>query len=102
MDFHCMFQSILDCSDMQELVEAQLTLTRQEKVQKCSERRNDNFYETLDPRNALYYNQNCYLTYTSNNHIERYLKRKNQNQEASCVKCSKRSSTTFFDFKKTV
>ena len=62
MDFHCMFQSILDCSDMQELVEAQLTLTRQEKVQKCSERRNDNFYETLDPRNALYYNQNCYLS----------------------------------------
>ena len=38
--------------------------------------------------------------YTSNNHIERYLKRKNQNQEGSCVKRSKRSSTTFFDFKK--
>ena len=100
MEFHCMFQSILDCSDTQELVEAQLTLTRQEKVKQCSERRNDNFYETLDPSNALYYHQNCYLTYTSNNHIERYLKRKNQNQEASCVKRSKRSSTTFFDFKK--
>ena len=100
MEFHCMFQSILDCSDTQELVEAQLTLTRQEKVKNCSKRRNDNFYETLDPSNALYYHQNCYLTYISNNHIERYLKRKNQNQEASCVKHSKRSSTTFFDFKK--
>ena len=59
-----MFQSILDCSDTQELVEAQLTLTRQEKVEQCSERRNYNFYETLDPSNALYYHQNCYLTYT--------------------------------------
>ena len=97
-----MFQSILDCSNMQELVEAQLTLTRQEKVKKCSEKRNDNFHETLDPSNALYYHQNCYLTHASNNHIETYLKRKNQNQEASCVKCSKRSSTTYFDFKKTV
>ena len=32
MEFHCIFQSILDCSDTQELVEAQLTLTSQEKV----------------------------------------------------------------------
>ena len=41
-----MFQSILDCSDTQELVEAQMTLTRQEKVEKCSKRKNYNFYET--------------------------------------------------------
>ena len=34
-----MFQSILDCSDTQELVEAQMTLTRQEKVEKCSKRK---------------------------------------------------------------
>ena len=100
MEFHCMFQSILDCSDTHELVEAQLTLTRKEKVKQCSERRDDHFYETLDSSSALYYHQNCYLTYTSNNHIERYLKRKNQNQETSCVKRSKRSSSTFFDFKK--
>ena len=93
MEFHCLFQSILDCSDTQDLVEALLTLTRQEKVKQCSEKINDNFYETLDPSNALYHYQNCYLTYTSNNHIERYLKRKNQNQEASCVKHCKRSST---------
>ena len=52
MEVHCMFQSILDCSDTQELVEAQWTSTRQEKVKQCSERRNDNFYETLDPSNA--------------------------------------------------
>ena len=100
MEFHCMFQSPLDCSDTQELVEAQLTLTRQEKVKQCSEKRSDKSYETLDPSNALHYHQNCYLTYTSNNHIERYLKRKNQDEEASCVKHSKRSSTIFFDFKK--
>ena len=95
MEFHCMFQSILDCSDTQELVEAQLTLTRQEKAKQCSKRRNDNFYETLDPSNALYYHQNCYLTCISNNHIERYLKRKNHNQESSSVKRSKRSLTRF-------
>ena len=100
MEFHCMFQSLLDGSDTQELVEAQLTLTCQEKVKQWSEKRNDKFYETLDPSNALHYHQNCYLTYTSNNHIERYLKRKNQDEEASCVKHSKRSSTIFFDFKK--
>ena len=39
MKFHCIFQSTLDCSDTQELVEAQLTLTRQEKVKQCSERK---------------------------------------------------------------
>ena len=100
MEFQCMFQSVFDCSNTQELVEAQLTLTHQEKVKNCSKRRNDNFYETLDPSNALYYHQNCYLTYTWNNDIESYLKRKNQNQEASYVKRSKRFSTTFFDFKK--
>ena len=48
MEFHCIFQSTLDCSDTQELVEAQLTLTRHEKVKQCSERRNDTFYETLE------------------------------------------------------
>ena len=98
MEFHCIFQSILDCSDTQELVEAQLTLTHQDKVKQCSER-NDNFYETLDPNIALYYHQNFYFRYTYN-HIERYLKRKNQNQKVSCVKRTKQSSTTFFDFKK--
>ena len=82
MEFHCMFQSILDCSDTQELVEAQLTLTHQDKVKQCSKRRNDNFYETLDPNIALYYHQNLYFRYTYN-HIERYLKRKNQNQKVS-------------------
>ena len=100
MEFHCIFQSILDCSDMKELVEAQRTLTCQDKVKQCSERRNDNFYETLGTSNVLYYHQNYCLMYTSNNRIERYLKRKNQNQEGSCVKRSKRSSTTFLDFKK--
>ena len=39
MEFQCIFQSTLDCSDTQELVEAQLTLTRQEKVKQCSERK---------------------------------------------------------------
>ena len=85
---------------MKELVEAQRTLTCQDKVKQCSERRNDNFYETLGTSNVLYYHQNYCLMYKSNNRIERYLKRKNQNQEGSCVKRSKRSSTTFFDFKK--
>ena len=48
MEFHCIFQSILDCSDTQELVEAQLTLTGHEKVKQCSQRTNDTFYETLE------------------------------------------------------
>ena len=29
---------------------------------------------------ANYLEHNCYLTYTSNNHIERYLKRTNQQE----------------------
>ena len=95
-----MFQNILDCSDTNELLDAPLTTTRKEKVKQCSKKRDDEFYETLDLSINLYYHQNCYLTYTSNNHIERYLKRKNQNQESPCVKRSKRSSSTFFDFKK--
>ena len=38
MEFHCMFQSILDCSNTDKLVEATLTLARQEKVKLCSEK----------------------------------------------------------------
>ena len=32
MESHCMFQSMMDCSDTQELVKVQLTLTSQEQV----------------------------------------------------------------------
>ena len=102
MEFHCMFQSILDCSNSDKLVENTLTLARQEKVKLCSEKRDDNFYETLNLSSDLYYHQNCYLAYTSTNHINRYLQRKKQNKEgsSSTVKRSKRSSTAPFDFKK--
>ena len=65
MEFHSMFQSILDCSNTDKLVEATLTLARQEKVKVCSEKRDDNFYETLNLSSDLCYHQNCYLAYTS-------------------------------------
>ena len=65
-------------------------------------KREDNFYETLNLSSDLYNHQNCYLAYTSTNHIDRYLKRKKQNKEgsSSSVKCSKQSSTAPSDFKK--
>ena len=104
MEVFCVFQSILDCSNNDELVDALLTLARQDKVKQCSGKRGDNFYETLNPNCENYYHQNCYLKYTSNSHIDRYLKRQKQNEEStstsSAAKRQKRSSTPLFDFKK--
>ena len=71
MEIHCMFQSILDCSDTQELVDAQLTLTRQEKIKQC--------YETLDPSIAFIIIKIAISRiHQTNNSIERYLKKKDQ------------------------
>ena len=97
----CIFETILDCSIERELAKAPLTSLRTEKVKECSNRREDDFYETLNVEKDLRYHTNCYNTYTSNNHIERYLKRKRRNQgEETIVKRSKRLSTELFDFKK--
>ena len=96
----CVFSSVLDCTKENVLANSPLTLARKEKVKECSSKRGDNFYETLNLATDLYYHVNCYNTYTSNNHIERYLKRKLRNQAVEVsVKRSKRLSTNSFNFK---
>ena len=40
MEVFCVFQSILDCSNDDELVDAPLTLARQDKVKQCSGKSN--------------------------------------------------------------
>ena len=91
----------MDCSDVCELVDSPLTEARRAKVQQSSERRSDDFYESLDFSNPLHYHKNCYLTYTSSSHIERYRKRTSQGGEDSPPpKRTGRSSSNLFDFKR--
>ena len=95
----CVFKHILECSITCELSEDCLSEARKEKVVQCSIRRNDNLHAGLD-LSSIHYHKNCYLTYTSNDHINRYLKRTHSEEAGtSDVKRSRRLSTEKFDFK---
>ena len=61
----------------------------------------DCFHVILSSSSCFHYHDNCYLTYTSNNHIEWYPKRTNQQEpDPSNVNRSRRSLTGAFNFKK--
>ena len=72
----CIFRLVLDCATENNLANAPLTSVRKEKVKECSSKRGDNFFETLNVAQELYYHVNGYNTYTSSNHIKRYLKKR--------------------------
>ena len=72
---YCIFKDTVECSITYELSEDYLFEARKEKMIQCSNRRNDNLHETIGS-SSIQYHKNCYVTYTSNDHINRYLKRK--------------------------
>ena len=95
----CIFKDVLECSITYELSEDYLSEAQKERVIQCSNRRKDSLHETIGS-SSIQYHKNCYVIYTSNDHINRYLKRKCAEEPGtSQVKRSRRYSTGIFDFK---
>ena len=64
----CISKDVLECSITYELSEDYLSEDRKEKVIQCSNRRKISLHETIGS-SSIQYHKNCYVTYTSNDHI---------------------------------
>lgn len=74
-----------------KLSENYLSKAQKEKVIQCSSRRKDSLQETIGSM-SIQYHKNGYVIYTSNDHINRYLKRRcTEEPRTSQVKRSRRS-----------
>ena len=73
----CIFRDYLPvCTIEKDYAEEELTDTRREKVIQSSIRRQDILSSKLGDFGTLKYHTQCYQAYTSNEKINRYLKRK--------------------------
>ena len=96
----CLFKDVLECSIAYELSEDYLSKARKEKVIQCSNRGKDSLHETIGS-SRIQCHKNFYVTYTPNDHRNRYLKQKwAEEPGTSEVKRSRRSSTGILDLKK--
>ena len=96
----CLFKDVLECSIAYELSEDYLSKAQKGKVIHCSNRRKDSLNETIGS-SSIQCHKNFYVTYTSNDHRNRYLKRKWAAEPGtSQVKRSRRSWTGILDLKK--
>ena len=77
----CLFRNALQhwCKPKAKLYKNALSQSecKLEKVRACSVQRKDDLHKNLS-NNSGYYHGNCYATYTSAVHIDRYKKRKEQ------------------------
>ena len=100
----CIFKNHIGCSVNAVYSPVELSSTRKDTVKQSSLRRKDNLHLSLDSINSLYYHTNCYLSYISDDHINRHLKRKSNDDSssssASSNKRNMRSASVKFDFKK--
>ena len=97
----CIFNESMDCYDKDKLCEVALSEVRKKKAIQCSHKRKDGLYKALNSISPIHYHRSCYLSYISQFHIERFLKRKLKHEPpASDVKRAKRSQTPPFDFLK--
>ena len=98
----CVFSFSTGCSSENEYAPIPLTDARITSAVKASEAREDLLDSTLLSGANLQYHSNCYVSYTSKNHIQRYKKRRSIETAASSsnIPCkSTRSSVPLFDFK---
>ena len=65
------FKNVLECSVAYELSEDYLSEAQIKKVIQCSNRKKDSLGSS-----SIQYHKSYYVTYTSNDHVNRYLKRK--------------------------
>ena len=96
----CIFKDVLECSITCELPENYLSEARKEKVIQCGSRRKDSLHKTIGS-SSIQYHKNSNINYTSNDHINRYLRWKCAEEPGtSQEKLSRRSLTGIFEFKK--
>ena len=69
------FKNVLECSVAYELSDDYLSEAQIKKVIKCSNRKKDSLNKTIGS-SSIQYHKNYYVTYRSNDHVNRYLKRK--------------------------
>ena len=69
----CIFKDVFECLITYELPENCISEARKEKAILCSSRCNDSLHQTISS-SSIQYHQNSNITYTSNDHINRYLK----------------------------
>ena len=72
----CIFNESMDCYDEDKLWEVALSEVRKKKAIQCSHKRKDGLYKALTSISHIRYHRRCYLSYSSQIHIERFLKRK--------------------------
>ena len=99
----CVFKDVLECSNTNEYSSVEMSQLRIQKAIESSLRRNDELYTSLQSMENIKYHKNCYISYTSNDHIDRYPKRKTQQEassSSSANKRSRRSLSTTFEFKR--
>ena len=86
----CVFKTILDtCNIHKKYGSKELSATQKSTLQRCSQERNDGFYDTsCTDFDKWIYHTDCYSAYTSKEKIARYLKKRKKEGESSNTLCS--------------
>ena len=97
----CLFSGYLDsCNIENQYADKELTARRKQTVVIKSIDRKDSLRVDINKFERLVYHNNCYLDYTSNEKIERHLKRKNCSESDEITpKKVLRGSLEAFEFK---
>lgn len=97
----CLFSGYLDsCNIENQYADKELTARRKQTVVIKSIDRKDSLRVDINKFKRLVYHNNCYLDYTSNEKIERHLKRKNCSESDEITpKKVLRGSLEAFEFK---
>ena len=97
----CLFKQYLEsCHINNQFADKELTARRKQTVIVKSIARGDSLQVDINKLLSLAYHSNCYLEYTSNEKIDRYLKRKNESESAEITpRKLLRASIEAFEFK---
>ena len=97
----CLFKQYLEsCHINNQFAGKELTARRKQTVIVKSIDRGNSLQVDINKLTSLAYHSNCYLDYTSNEKIERYLKRKNNSESAETTpRKLLRASIEAFEFK---
>ena len=97
----CLFKQYLEsCHINNQFADKELTARRKQTVIVKSIARGDSLQVDINQLTSLAYHSNCYLEYTSNEKIDRYLKRKNNSESAEITpRKLLRASIEAFEFK---
>ena len=96
----CFFSDYLEsCHIDNQFADKELTALRKQTVIVKSIDRGDSLQVDINKLERLVYHTNCYLNYTSNEKIERHLKRKNSSESAKTTPRKLLRGSIAFEFK---